>query len=112
MCPSMVSPMHTSIIHGAGEQLLFSFCILPKAFQGCILVFEYSYFLLLQNEHARNAIDLAVKQYTNSGTQAVVLDALQHAIEQSGDDHHALTHLITEIILHNCMCKLIFFKTT
>ena len=90
----------------------FCFFFLPKNFQGCILVYEYSYFLLLENGDARNVIDLAVKQYENSGTQVAVLNALQHAIEQSGDDHHALTHLITEIILHNCMCKLIFFKTT
>ena len=86
--------------------------MLFKDFQGCILVFEYSYFLLLENGDARNAINLAVNKYKHSGTQAAVLNALQHAIEQSGDDHHALTHVITEIILHNCMCKLILFKTT
>jgi len=90
------------------------FYILPKYFKGCILIFEYTYFLLQQNEDTstRNALNLAVEEYERSGTLAAVLDALQHAIEQHGDDHNALTPAITEIILNNRMCKLILFKTT
>jgi len=88
------------------------FYMLPKYFKGCILVFEYTYFLLQQNGDNRNDLNLAVKEYERSGTQAAILNALQHVIQQHGDDHDALASAITEIILTNCMCKLILFKTT
>jgi len=91
---------------------IFFFYMLPsKDCKGC-LVFEYTYFLLQQNRDAKNALDLAVKEYERSGTQAAVLNALQHTIEQHGDVHHALTSAITKIILNNHMYKLILFKAT
>ncbi|KIM53387.1 hypothetical protein SCLCIDRAFT_1222844, partial [Scleroderma citrinum Foug A] len=90
MCPFfMTSPMHKSIIHGAG----------------CILVFEYSYFLLQKNRDTRNTLDLAVKKYQSSGTQATVLSALQHAINEYSNDHGVLMQTIIDIIVDNCMCK-------
>ncbi|KIM67764.1 hypothetical protein SCLCIDRAFT_1209896, partial [Scleroderma citrinum Foug A] len=91
LCPkfSMASPMHKSIIHGAG----------------CILVFEYSYFLLQQNGDTRNTLNLAVEKYQSSGTQATVLNALQHAINEYSNDYDVLMQAIIDIIVDNCMCK-------
>ncbi|KIM50075.1 hypothetical protein SCLCIDRAFT_1225494, partial [Scleroderma citrinum Foug A] len=92
MCPFfMVSPMHKSIIHGAG----------------CIIVFEYSFFLLQKGGDvtSRNALDLSVKEYETSGTQATVLSALQHAIKEHSNDHDTLMQAIIDIILTNRMCK-------
>ncbi|KIM58397.1 hypothetical protein SCLCIDRAFT_1218771, partial [Scleroderma citrinum Foug A] len=91
LCPksSMASPMCKPIIHGAG----------------CILVFEYSYFLLQQNGDTSNALDLAVKEYQSSGTQATVLTALQHAINEYSNDYGVLMQAIIDIIVDNRMCK-------
>ena len=104
MCPLfMVSDMHKSILHGAGKltPLLF---IASKCFKGCILVFEYYYFLL-QNKTV-NAFKLAVKKYQQSGTQAAVLKALRKAIKEHSTDHQALQDSIFDIIIANRMCKL------
>lgn len=80
-----------------------------KYFKGCILVFEYSYFLLQNNDSTiRNVLDLAVEEYQKSGTQATILDALQHAIDRNGGDHDTLQKVILDVILNNRMCKLIF----
>ena len=106
MCPSfMVPDMHKSIMHGAGETpLLF---IASKYFKGCILVFEYSYFLLQNTGNkAVNVIKLAVKKYQQSGTQATVLKALKNATKEHNNDHQALQDSIIDIILANRMCKL------
>jgi len=78
----------------------------PKQFKGCILIFEYSYFLEQQNGHSSNTLDLAVKEYQTSGTQAIVLNALQHAIkEHSNNGYDALMQTIVDIIVNHCMCK-------
>jgi len=86
---------------------IFSFSyVLPKQFKGCILVFEYSYFLLQKNGDASNTLDLAVKEYQTSGTQATVVNALQRAIkEHSNNNYSALMQVTVDIIVNNCMCK-------
>ena len=83
--------------------------ITSQFFQGCILVFEYSYFLL-QNKDVSNALELALKEYKRSGTQAAVLRALKHAIKEHANDHQALQDIIFDIILANQMCKLFFLS--
>ena len=108
LCPSSIdSDMHKSIIHGAGEEIHF-LSIMSKHFKGCILVFEHCYFLLQTNSNAKNALDIAVKEYQQSETQAIVFNALQDAIKKHGDDHcdSTLIKVITDIILTNQMCKL------
>lgn len=84
--------------------------LFTKQFKGCILVCEYSYFLLQKNQDIRNTLDLAVKKYKSSGTQATVLNALQAAIKAHGNDHDMLMQKIIEIIQNNCMCKWLFSK--
>jgi len=79
--------------------------VFPKQFKGCILVFEYSYFLLQQNGDARNTLDLAMKVYKTSGTQTTVLHALQHAIKEHSSDYDTLMQVIVDIIVKHCMCK-------
>ena len=86
------------------RQISFSY-VLPKQFKGCILVFEYSYFLLQQNGDTMNTLDLAVEEYESSGTQAIVLSALQHAINEHSNDYDVLMQAIIDIIIKNCMCK-------
>ena len=88
------------------------YSMLLNGFKGCILVFEYTYFVLQTNGDGRNALHIAVKEYQSSGTQASVLTALQHAIKEYGNDHDVLRQAIIDIIITNRMCKLIFFKTT
>ena len=84
--------------------------IASKCFKGCILVFEYSYFLK-QNNKAENANKLAVRKYQKSGTQAAVLKALKNATKEHSNDHQALQDSIFDIILANCMCKLFLLST-
>jgi len=80
--------------------------VFPNLFKGCILIFEYSYFLLQKNRDASNTLDLAVKEYQSSGTQATVLNALQHAIKENSNGHYdVLMQVIVDIIVKNCMCK-------
>jgi len=87
------------------RKYIFSY-VPPKHFKGCILIFEYAYFLFQQNGHANNTLDLAVKEYQTSGTQAIVLNALQHVIkEHSNDNYDALMQVTIDIIVNNCMCK-------
>ena len=86
------------------RKLPFSY-VFFNPFKGCILVFEYSYFLLQQNRDASNTLDLAVKEYQSSGTQATVLNALQHAIEENSNYHYdVLMQVTVDIIVNNCMC--------
>ena len=101
---SIVSDMHKSIIHGAGEWFHFLSAV-SKHFKGCILVFEYCYFLS-QNNSARNPLNIALKEYQQSGTQAIIYNALQDVIRKHSNDKHTLSILITNIILNNQMCKL------
>ena len=86
------------------RQISFPY-VLPKQFKGCILVFEYSYFLLQQNGDTRNTLNLAVEKYQSSGTRATVLSALQHAINEYSNDYDVLMQAIIDIIVDNCMCK-------
>ena len=82
--------------------------ITHKSFKGCILVFEYSYFLFLQKDRdRRSVIDTAVKQYRESLTQVAVSSALQQAIREHGNDYGALEKAIFDIVIENQMCKLI-----
>ncbi|KAL4073062.1 hypothetical protein V8B97DRAFT_304628 [Scleroderma yunnanense] len=92
MCPSL-SSMNMLILHGVG----------------CILVFEYSYFLIQNNGQAYNAFNVAVKEYQKSGTQSAVLKALQHAIQEHGSDCATLQKVIIDIILENSMSKKLQF---
>ena len=85
---------------------------LPKQFKGCILVFEYCCCLLQNDGDASNILDLAVKEYKSSGTQATVLNALQHAIKEHDNDYGILMQVIIDIILNNRMCKSFFLGTT
>ena len=79
-----------------------------KSPKGCILVFEYSYFLFLQkNRDRRSVIDAAVKQYQGSQTQVHVSNALQQAIREHGNDYGTLEKAIFDIVVKNQMCKLI-----
>ena len=106
LCPFFtVSDMHKSIIHGAGEEIHF-LSIMSKHFKGCILVLEYCYFLSQTNSNAKNAFAIALKEYQQSGTQAIVSNVLWDAINKHSDDHDTLIYVITDIILTNQMCKL------
>ena len=110
LCPlSIVSGMHKSIIHGAGEEICFPFIVSKKYLKGCILVFEYYYFLSQNNSNARNALKIAVKKYQQSDTQAIASNALLDAIQKYNDNKHTLTNVIVDIILNNLMCKFPMF---
>ena len=79
-----------------------------KYFKGCILLFEYTYFLLQDPKYTVNdVIDIALKKYQQSGTQSTVLSALQDALTKRHGDYkcHTLHNDIIDIILHNQMCK-------
>ena len=106
LCPSsIVSDMHKSIIHGAGEKIYF-LSIVSNYVQGCILIFEYYYFLSQSfSNHARHNLSIALKEYQQSETQAIVCNALQDAIQKHSNNKHTLTNAITNIILNNQMCK-------
>ena len=49
---------------------------------------------------------LALNTYQTCGTQATVVDSLQDAIQQYGDNLDTLSQTIIDIILSNQMCKL------
>ena len=108
LCPleSIVSDLHKSIIHGAGETIHWVLFIMSKRFKGCILVFEYCYFLSHTNSNAKHVLDIALREYQESGTQAIVSNVLQDAIKEHSNDHDTLMNVITDIILTNQMCKL------
>ena len=106
LCPSSIdSDMHKSIIHGAGEEIHF-LSSMSKHFKGFILVLEYCYFLSQTNSNAKNALDIALKEYKQSEIQFIVSNALQDAIKKHDDDHDTLINAITDIILTNQMCML------
>ena len=67
---------------------------------------EYCYFLSQTNSNAKNAFDIALKEYQQSETQAIVYNVLQDAIQKHSNDHDTLINVITDIILTNQMCKL------
>ena len=90
------------------SNMILSLFITYKFSKGCILVFEYSYFLFMQkNRDRRSVIDAAVKQYQESQTQVDVSNALQQAIREHGNDYGALEKAIFHIVVENQMCKLI-----
>ena len=62
------------------------------------------------NKNPEHALELAVNIYQKSGIQATVINSLQNAIQQHGDDHDALCKDIVDIIVNNQMCMLFFFK--
>ena len=107
LCPlSIDSDMHKSIIHGAGEEIYFLSIVSNKHHKGCILVFEYCYFLSQNNNNARNALNIALTEYQQSGTQVIVSNDIQDVIKKHGNNKHTLTSDITDIIINNQMCKL------
>ena len=77
---------------------------------GCLIVFEYSHFCLLGRGNLQNVIALAVKQYKDSGTQANVFQHLWKVLQQHDNDNVTMEKLILDIILKNCMCKLMVFN--
>ena len=83
--------------------LPYSFSIV---FTGCILIFEYLYFLLQNTKDQSHSLELAINTYQNSGTQATVTDSLYDAIQQYGDNHDIFFKVTTGIILNNQMCEL------
>ena len=111
MAPALFSNIKKSITHGAGEGHClgpFFHILSEQCFVGCILVFEYLYFLLQSNKDEKHAsLELAINTYHTSGTQATVANSLQNAIDQHyGDNHDTLSRAIIDIILSNQMCKL------
>ena len=78
--------------------------------KGCIIVYEYSYFCLQGKVSPQDIIALAVKQYEDSGTQANVYQDLQHMLQEHDNDHITMQKFILDIILKNCMCKLMVFN--
>ena len=90
------------------SNMILSLFITHKSSKGCILVFEYSYFLFLQKDRDRKSvIDAAVKQYQESQTQVDVSNAIQQAIMEHGYDYGTLEKAIFDIVVKNQMCKLI-----
>ena len=67
---------------------------------------EYCYFLSQTNSNVKKTFDIALKEYQESETQAIVSNVLQDAIQKHSDDHDTLINAITDIILTNQMCKL------
>ena len=87
---------------------ILSIFITYKSSKGCILVFEYSYFLFLQKDRdRRSVINAAVKQYQESQIQVDVSNALQQAIREHGNNYGALKKAMFDIVVKNQMCKLI-----
>ena len=85
---------------------------LSEYVKGCILILEYSYFYLQAKADQRDIIALAVKEYQESSTQSIVVEALQHTIQEHSNDHIKLQQAIFDIIVENRMCKLVVFMTT
>ena len=75
--------------------------------EGCLIVYEYSYFCLQGQGNLQDVIALGVKQYEDSGTQASVFQDLQQVFQAHDDNDVTMQPLILDIILRNRMCKLI-----
>ena len=86
-------------------EILLPFIFFLNNITGCILIFEYLYFLLQSNKNQRHTLELAINTYQNSEIQATVINSLQNAIHQFEDDHDILSMVIIDIILNNQMCK-------
>ena len=106
LCPAPIfNHMQKSIIHGAGERYSFPLYS-SNNITGCILIFEYLYFLLQSNNlNQRHTLELAIDTYQKSGTQATVSNSLQDAIHQHENNHDTLSKVIIDIIVDNQMCK-------
>ena len=127
------SSSHISIIILASQQnkLHYLYCVLPPFpmcrsqlfmelvrgtfflqtfsqlyFIGCVLIFEYLFFLLQSNKDESHILKLAINTYQQSGIQATVVNSLQNAIQQHGDDYDILFKVIIDIVLNNQMCML------
>ena len=77
--------------------------------KGCLIVYEYSYFCLQGRGNTQNFILPAIKQYEESGTQANIFLLLQQVLLDEDCDHLIMEKLILDLILTNCMCKLMVF---
>ena len=77
-------------------------------FIGCVLIFEYLFFLLQNNKDESHILKLAINTYQQSGIQATIVNSLQNAIQQHGDDYDTLFKVIIDIVLNNQMCMLSF----
>ncbi|KAI5980692.1 hypothetical protein EDC04DRAFT_3100364 [Pisolithus marmoratus] len=67
---------------------------------GCILVFEYSYFLMELKEDEQDVqrhITAAVEQYQASGTQGNVMELIHKAFEEHGEDVETLCPILVDI---------------
>jgi len=80
-----------------------------KFVEGCILIFEYSYFHLQAKADQKDIIALAVKEYQESRIQSSVVVALQHTIQEYNKDPIKLQQAIFDIIVDNRMCKSVLF---
>ena len=76
-------------------------------FEGCILVLEYIHFLAKTKVFGDSVLEFVVKEYESSGTQAMVINDLQHAIKEHDNDQDLLQKVIINIILNHRMCKLL-----
>ena len=94
---------------------------ISQCFSGFLLVLEYAWLLSQQPKNAGNyhAIEAATKVYQTSGTQTVVLHALQPIIGEHDDDDEGegeddfmkkLGDVIIGIIHEHRMCKSIPMK--
>ena len=75
-------------------------------FIGCVLIFEYLFFLLQSNKDECHILKLAINTYQQSGLQANVVHSLRDVIQQHGDDYDTLEKVIIDIVLNNQMCML------
>ena len=78
--------------------------------QGCLIVYEYSYFCLQGRGNPKDVIALAVKQYQDSGIQANIFLKLQQVLQKHNNNCVTMEKPILDIILMNRMCKLLVFK--
>jgi len=72
---------------------------------GCIIVYEYCYFCLQGRENFENVIAVGVKEYEDSGTQAIVFQALQKVLQGNDSGDVRVQDLILDIIMRNRMCR-------
>ena len=78
--------------------------------KGCLIVYEYSYFCLQGRGNSEDLILPSIKQYEESGTQAKVFLELQQMLQD--DDDVPVQELILDLVLRNCMCKLMVFDNS
>lgn len=86
--PSIVSSKYQWIIQGVG----------------IIIVFEYCYFCLQGTESVENVIAVGLKEYKDSGTEAIVFQGLLKVLQENGDDDK-VQELILDLIMRNRMSK-------